>query len=65
MSFGGKMKKIREMRGITTTELAEAACVTQAQISKWESGQQLPNVVAALLIANKLGTTVEQLCAED
>lgn len=65
MSFGGRMRKLREMRGFSTTELAECACVSQPQIVKWESGQQLPNVIAAVLIAQKLGTTVEQLCAED
>ena len=65
MSIGHKMKKLREMRDITTQEMAEVAHVQQPQISKWEAGVALPNAVAAVLIARKLGTTVEQLVAED
>lgn len=61
MAFGDNLKKYREMRGISMAELAECACVAQPQIAKYESGQTLPNAVTAVLIAKRLGTTVEQL----
>lgn len=53
------------MRGITTMELAECASVAQPQISKYEAGQTLPNVVTAVKLAKRLGTTVEQLVGEE
>lgn len=65
MSFGYKMKRLREMKGITTAEMGEIARVSQQTISKFESGQKVPNVIAAVLIAKRLGTTVEALVQED
>lgn len=61
MAFGDNLKKLREMRGISTSELAESAGVAQPQISKYEAGQSLPNVVTAVRIAVRLGTTCESL----
>lgn len=65
MSFGENMRRLRETEGITTTELAEVACVSQPMIVKWESGQSLPNVVAGVLIAKRLHTTVEALVGKN
>lgn len=65
MSIGRKMQKLREMRGITTQEMADVVHVSQPQICKWEAGIAIPNVVAAVLIARRLGTTVEQLVGEE
>jgi len=65
MAFGDNLKKLREMRGISTSELAESAGVAQPQISKYETGQSLPNVVTAVRIAVRLGTTVERLVGEE
>lgn len=65
MSFGEKMRKLREMKGVSTAELGEIARVTQQMITKYESGQSVPNVVAAVRIAKRLGTTVEALVQEE
>ena len=61
MAFCDNLKKMREMKGISTTELAEAAGIAQPQIAKYESGVTVPNVITAVAIADRLGTTVEQL----
>lgn len=61
MAFGDNLKKLREMRGISMAELAECAGIAQPQIAKYESGQTMPNAVAAVAIAERLGTTVEDL----
>ncbi len=61
MGFAENLKRLREMEGITTAELAEVACVSQPMIVKYESGQKLPNVITGVLIAQRLGTTVEAL----
>lgn len=65
MSFAENMKRLREMEGITTAELAEVACVSQPMIVKYESGQKLPNVIAGVLIAKRLHTTVEALVGKN
>ena len=61
MAFSENLRKIREMKGISTTELAECANIAQQQIVKYEAGISVPNAVTAVAIAERLGTTVEQL----
>lgn len=65
MAFPDNLKRLREMRGISTAELAESAGITQPQIVKYESGKTLPNVITAVEIAERLGTTVESLVRGD
>ena len=65
MAFPDNLKRLREMRGISTSELAESAGITQPQIVKYESGKTLPNVITAVEIAERLGTTVESLVRGD
>lgn len=61
MALSDNLKKIREMKGITTGELAECAGIAQQQISKYEAGAAIPNAITAAAIAKRLGVTVEQL----
>ena len=61
MAFPDNLKRLREMRGISTAELAESAGIAQPQIVKYESGMTVPNAIAAVKIAKRLGTTVEHL----
>lgn len=65
MGFGENLKKRREALGLGMAELAECADIAQPQISKYERGQALPNVVLAVALAERLGTTVEQLVKGD
>lgn len=61
LRIGENIRKLREMRGISTTELAECAGIAQPQIAKYESGITVPNAISAVAIAKRLGTTVERL----
>ena len=61
MAFPDNLKRLREMRGISTAELAESAGIAQPQIVKYESGTTVPNAITAVAIAERLGTTVESL----
>lgn len=61
MAFCDNLKKMRETKGISTAELAEAAGISQPQIVKYESGVTVPNVITAVAIAERLGTTAEKL----
>lgn len=59
MTIGENIRIRREKAGITQLELAEAACVTGAMISKIEGNIKPPSLPIAFLIADKLGCTVE------
>lgn len=61
MALSDNLKRIREMKGISTSELADCAGITQPQIVKYESGVTIPNAITAVAIADRLGTTVENL----
>lgn len=61
MSIGENIKRLREQHGITMQELADYAAVAPPQIAKYEAGITCPNAVSAVMIAEKLGTTVEYL----
>lgn len=61
MAFSENLRKIREMKGITTTELADCANIAQQQIVKYEAGIAVPNAITAVAIADRLGVTVERL----
>ena len=65
MAFPDNLKKLREMRGISTAELAESVGITQPQIVKYESGRTVPNAITVVAIAEMLGTTVENLVKGD
>lgn len=38
------LKKYREDAGLSQVELASRASVTQAQVSRWENGTEMPKV---------------------
>ena len=61
MAISENMKKLRESKGISMAELAECASIAAPQIAKYEAGINVPNAITAVAIAERLGTTVEQL----
>jgi DNA-binding XRE family transcriptional regulator len=54
-------KAWREHLGLTQTEVAERAGMTQAALSQIESGQHKPRKATKSKLAEALGITVEQL----
>ena len=65
MAISENIKKLRESKGISMTELAECAGIAQPQIAKYEAGTTVPNAITAVAIAERLGTTVERLVKGD
>ena len=54
--FGQRLQQIREMRGMTQEELAEAMGVADARtIRYWESGRNSPNIAKLEPLAKVLG----------
>lgn len=57
-----RIRELREQMGISQTELAAAARITQAAISAIERGEvKSPSLETARNIARALGTTIEEL----
>ena len=56
------LRKLRETRGLTQTDLARKAKVTQAYIALLEAGRKKnPSLATLRRIAKALGVTVEDL----
>lgn len=65
MNFAETLKAKRIAAGMTTQELAEKANISQPQITKYETGVTLPNVVTAKLLADAVGATLDELVKEE
>lgn len=54
MTFAEKLRKLRKMRGMTTTELANAANLSQPMISQYENGVKRPHPNMKIILAMAL-----------
>ena len=61
LEFGGRLRRAREAAGMTVADLARASGWSDQCIRRWEQGWHLPTLVAAVDVAQALGTTVERL----
>lgn len=61
MNFSENLKHCRERVGYTQAELAKLVGVAQPTYAKYETGAKAPTIFIALKIAEKLGTTCEEL----
>ena len=59
--IGSRLKEQRQARGISRKELAEQMEVTVQTISRWETGDRLPDIVTFMRLASLLGISVEEL----
>jgi transcriptional regulator with XRE-family HTH domain len=51
----------RKVRGLTQQQLADDLGLTNKAISKWETGQGMPDITALPILAEILGITVDEL----
>lgn len=56
-----KLKVARQKRGLTQVQVAKQARVTVISYQRIEYGKQKPSVDTAILIAETLNSTVEEL----
>ncbi len=61
MTLGEKLRRYRENKGLTQTEVAESLGLDQSAIAKYESDASIPNMVLGFRIAKLYGVTVEEL----
>ncbi len=59
--FGAFVSELRKEKGITQKELAEKLCISDKAISKWETGNSIPDVSLLVPLAEILGVTTTEL----
>ncbi|MDY2777513.1 MAG: helix-turn-helix transcriptional regulator [Collinsella sp.] len=60
-SFGSTVAALRKEKGMTQLELARKMGVTDKAVSKWERSLSFPDVASLPLLADELGTSVDEL----
>ena len=61
---GRRISAMRQQNGLTQQQLAAMMNVSHQAVSKWESGQTLPDIQTLLELTRFFGITVEQLIAQ-
>ena len=59
--LGARIKKRREARGLRQADLASALRVTPQAVSKWERGENAPDIVVLVPLSRLLDVSVEWL----
>lgn len=62
-AFGDFLYSLRKEKGMTQAELAKALGVTNKAVSKWETGEAMPETAQLLPISRIFGVTVDELLA--
>lgn len=61
MHLGERIKSLREKANLKQLDLANAMQVTPQSVSKWERGENYPDIVGLLKMAKILGVTTDYL----
>lgn len=64
-SVGKKIAGLRQSNALTQQQLAAMMNVSHQAVSKWESGQALPDIQTLLELTRFFGITVEQLTSDE
>lgn len=59
------IRRQRQKRKMTQTELAEKIGVRQAAISEYESGEKIPGVENLIRLADALNCSLDELCERE
>lgn len=62
---GATIKKLREAKGITQTQLADKIGVSSKAVSKWETAKGLPDITLIEPLCSALGVSVMELMSGD
>lgn len=64
MALAENVKRLREEKGLTQSELANLIGVAQPMVAQYEKGMKVPTIITGVLLAKRLGTTCEELVTE-
>ena len=62
---GATIRRLRDAKGITQTQLAEQIGVSDKAVSKWETAKGLPDITLIEPLAKALGVSVMELMSGD
>lgn len=63
--FAKRLKQLREHHNLSTRALGELVGVSNATISRYETGQRDPDLIVVNRLAKHFGVTIEYLSGED
>ena len=61
MSFADKLRELRTNNRYSQEQLAEKLMVSRQAISKWETGESLPDIDKAMQVSDFFGVTMDYL----
>ena len=61
MKIGSFLKELRKEKDITQEELAEALCVSNRSVSRWENGRTLPDFDLLIELADHYGVSIDEI----
>lgn len=56
-----RLKELRESRGMTQQDVAEAIHVTKGAVCQWENGTRIPGLSTALMLADLFRVPLDTL----
>lgn len=65
MKLDGKIIRLRKERNLSQERLAEEIGVSRQAVTKWETGESLPELEKLVLLAAYFGVTVDSLLKDD
>lgn len=65
MNIGENIKRYRAALGLTQEALANTVGVTAQAVSKWETGDSMPDGALFIPIADALGVSLDRLCGHE
>lgn len=65
MYFSSNLQYLRRHSGITQERLAQQLCVSRQAISKWESGESIPEIPTLLQLAELFSCKLDDLLQQD
>lgn len=65
MSFEQRLLEIRKNRGMSQETLAEKVGVSRQAVSKWETGEALPDYAKLIALADALEVSLDYLCGRE
>ena len=61
IKIGKSLKQARENENLSQRKLAQETGINQQSISRWESGQRLPNILDLIKLANYYKISIDEL----
>ena len=65
MSFQENLIRARKARGMTQEELAARLSISRQAVSKWETGESLPDLYKLAALADELDVSTDELCGRE